>query len=363
MSEVDVLDESEVVFHEQLVEPIQLTLFTPQLASTVTPSPTVTAPSVTSSLPRSRDSTWRANGRGTSSSFYESGTMSASVSRDHSPQRYPRPPPNMIISPAHQRSLSADRTSSSQYNSALKRLVKRLSDVIDVDDDVIKFGGVTSAAACCHDNGTERRRGDQQVSERGDRSRDLMTSEVDHVSRKAASHTEISSPTLTVSSSPTSSMTSSSGSSSRLSRWTATLALFRKKTRRTDNNKQSSTCPPPAAAVQRPLPQQRASLSSCDVMTSDDTCHVHSHLSHSQPLHDSSPPPSRLLATTRGSKLARIIDPLNLRRRPKSSSGDLRMTSMTSSGGEVTSQPQATSRSATRRMRLLLASAYMQGSL
>ena len=171
MSEVDVLAandvDEDVVFHEQLVEPIQLTLFTPQLECTsVLPSPTIMAPSLTSSIPRSYDVTRHAqrrpNGRNVastsslSSSFYESGTMSASVSRDHSPQRYPRPPPNMIISPAHHRSLSADRTSSAPYKSALQRIVKRLSDVMDIDDDVINSGGMTSATGRRHYNNAER---------------------------------------------------------------------------------------------------------------------------------------------------------------------------------------------------------------
>jgi len=56
MSEMDVLASNEcaeeVVFHEQLVEPIQLTLlYTPQLhatSTTVTPSPTLAPPAVTS---------------------------------------------------------------------------------------------------------------------------------------------------------------------------------------------------------------------------------------------------------------------------------------------------------------------------
>ena len=271
-------DEDDVVmFHEQLVEPIHLTVYTPQLATTVTPSPTVTAPSHTSSLPRSSDVT-RARGNvlniasmTSSSSFYESGTMSASVSRDHSPQRYPRPPPNMIISPAHCRSLSADRTfTPSRYNNgALQRLVKRLSDVIDVDDDVI---------GRCHDNNAElhRRHGDEQQAAPGSdvrAPRDLMTSSEGggggHVSRKAASHSEISAL------STTSSTTSSTGATnSKLSRWTATLALFRKKARRVDNRppapplSSSSTSSSPAAAaaaavsVVRPIQQQCASLSS-----------------------------------------------------------------------------------------------------
>ena len=419
MSEVDVLaandvDEDVVVFHEQLVEPIQLTLFTPQLECTsVLPSPTITAPSLTSSLPRSYDVTRHAprrpNGRGgavldltstssLSSSFYESGTMSASVSRDHSPQRYPRPPPNMIISPAHQRSLSADRTPSSPYKSALQRIVKRLSDVIDIDDDVISSGGMTSAAAGRrHDNNAERHRGGQPQAAGSDvRKRDLMTSESGHVSRKAASHTEVAS-SLSSSSSPaaaalsTTSSTSSASATggSRLSRWTATLALFRKKARRTENKQSSSSSSSSsaaaaagaaAAAVSRPLQEQCASLSSGDVMTSVDTCsssrQVHSTLSQSQPLHYSTAaslasPASGLLATvssssSRGSKLARIIDPLKPRRRPNSSSADLQTTLVASSGGEVASRrPHVlpTARSGTRRARYSLTSAYMQGSL
>jgi len=427
MSEIDVLtandvDEDVVVFHEQLVEPIQLTQFTPQLATTVLPSPTITAPSLTSSLPRSsdmaRNAQRRANGRTASStsssllspSFYESGTVSASVSRDHSPQRYPRPPPNMIISPAHRRSLSADRTSSSQYNSSIQRLVKRLSDVIDIDDDVITSGGMTSAAARHYrDNNTERRYGGQQKQQQPAagsdvRTRDLMTSESGHVSRKAASHTEISSSEaerLSTTSSPTSSTLSASSAgatNSRLSRWTATLALFRKKTRRSDNKQSSSSSIPPAsipsssssaaaaaeaaAALARPLHEQCASLSSGDVVASVETCssrQVHSNLSQSQPLHYSTAaslasPASGLLATTssssssssRASKLARIIDPLKLRRRPNSSSIDLQTTLTTSSGGEVTScRPHAlaSGRPGTRRARYSLTSAYMQGSL
>jgi len=282
MSEVDVLaagDDDVVVFHEQLVEPIHLTVYTPQLATTVTPSPTITAPLHTSSLPRPCDVT-RARGNvlniasvTSSSSFYESGTMSASVSRDHSPQRYPRPPPNMIISPAHCRSLSADRTSTSSRhnNSALQRLVKRLSDVIDIDDDVV---------GRCHDNDTElvrRRHGDQQQQAGGsdvNASRDLMTSLEGgggHVSRKAASQLEISYPSsMTL---PTTSSTSATNS--KLSRWTATLALFRKKARRVDNrppptsSSSSSAAAAVAAAsvsVVRPIQQQCASLSSGNVI-------------------------------------------------------------------------------------------------
>jgi len=421
MSEVDVLaandvDEDVVVFHEQLIEPIQLTLFTPQLECTsVLPSPTITAPSLTSSLPRSYDVTRRAqrrpNGRddtvlnitstsSLSSSFYESGTMSASVSRDHSPQRYPRPPPNMIISPAHHRSLSADRTSSSPYKSALQRIVKRLSDVIDIDDDVISSGGIASATGRRHDNNAERHRGGHPQAAGSDvRTRDLMTSESGHVSRKAASHAEIasslsssssSSPATAALSTTSSTSSASATSGSRLSRWTATLALFRKKSRRTENKQSSSTsaaaaapsaAAAAAAAVSRPLQEQCASLSSGDVMASVETCsssrQVHSNLSQSQPLHYSTAasltsPASGLLATassassSRGSKLARIIDPLKPRRRPNSSSADLQTTLVASPGGEVASRRPhvlSTARSGTRRARYSLTSAYMQGSL
>ena len=419
MSEVDVLavsdvDEDVVVFHEQLVEPIQLTLFAPQLATTVTPSPTITAPCMTSSLPRSCDVTRRAQRRpnvlniaSTSSlspSFYESGTLSASVSRDHSPQRYPRPPPNMIISPAHCRSHSADRTSSSsQYNNgALQRLVKRLSDVIDVDDDVMKSDVVSSAAGRCRDNSAEHR----QTAGSDVRARDLTSPESGRASRKAASNTEISpssslplpsssaaavAATLSGTSSRPSSALSSAGgaTNSRLSRWTATLALFRKKNRdkQSPSSSSSSSSTPSATAgvtaaesVTRPLQEQCASLSSGDVMASVETCssrQVHSHLSQSQPLHNSTAashpaPASGLLATasssssSRGSKLARIIDPLKLRRRPNSTSVDLQTSLMTSSAGEVTSQrAQAllAGRPVIRRARYSLTSAYMQGSL
>ena len=392
MSEVDVLaaidvDKDVVVFHEQLVEPLQLTLFTPQLATTVTPSPTITAPSLTASLPRSCDATARhaqrrSNGRAGAvlnippnlSSFYESGTMSASVSRDHSPQRYPRPPPNMIISPTHRRSLSADRTSSSQYrpNSGLHRLVKRLSNVIDIDDDVNSSGGMTSAAGRCHDDGTECHHGGQQKQQQTAGS-DVRTRnaapESGHVSRKAASHTEISAASTVTSSAPTT-------NSSRLSRWTATLARLRKKTRHTGNKESSA---PSATAVARPLQEQRASLSSGDVTVSVETCasgQVHSNLSQSQPLHYSTAtslasPASGLLATasssssSRGSKLARIIDPLKLRRRPNSSSADLRTTLMTSGGDMSSRRPHAmlVDRPGTRRARYSLTCAYMQGSL
>jgi len=389
MSEVDVLagsdvDDDVVVFHEQLVEPIQLTLFTPQLATTVvTPSPTITAPSMTSSLPRYADVT-----RGKVLSIaYESGTMSASVSRDHSPQRYPRPPPSMIISPAHCRSMSADRTSSSsQHNSAaLRRLVKRLSDVIDVDDDVIRSDGVTSAAAApgrCHGNNAERRHGDGSDV--------TATSDSGHISRKAGSHTEMSSVSSapgaagasSAASSVTSSMTSSTANS-RMSRWTATLALFRKKTRRVENTQTtSSSSSAPLASVARPLQEQRASLSSGDVVASVETCperQVHSNLSQSQPLHHStavSPPAAasgHLAAasssSSRASKLARIIDPLKLRRRPNSTAAvDLSTTLMTPSGGEVKvmsrrQQAMLAGMPASRRARHSLTSAYMQGSL
>jgi len=434
MTEVDVLAASDVgedtlVFHEQLVEPIQLTLFTPHLTTTVIPSsPTIIAPSVTSSLPRpcdtaTRHAQRRSNGRGTFlniastsssslSSVYESGTMSASVSRDHSPQRYPRPPPNMIINPAHCRSLSADRTYLSQYSSALQRLVKRLSDVIDKDDDVISSGGTSSAAGRCQVNNTEHHHGNQhkqqqQVPGSDVRTRDF-TLESGHVSRKATSHTEIASSSsssspppaavavsssTTLSSTPTTLSVSSAGrtTNSRLSRWTATLALFRKKTRRSENKQSSSSssasAPPTpstpsaaAASVARPLQEQCASLSSGDVMASVETCssrQVHSDLSQSQPLHNSTAAslalpataPSSSYSSSRGSKLARIIDPLKLRRRPNSSSVDLQTTFTSSSGGEVVSpsrRPHAllTARpTGTRRSRHSLTSAYMQGSL
>jgi len=437
MSEVDVLaandaaDEDVMVFHEQLVEPIQLTLFAPQLATSVTPSPTVTAPSgVTSSLLPFCDVTRRAVTSSSSLSpspfYYESGTMSASVSRDQSPQRYPRPPPSMIISPAHRRSLSADRTTScsssvqQRNNAALQRIVKRLSDVIDIDDDVTRSGGVAagrrrgnaagfddvidvdddddgiesgctaaSAAGRCHGNGGGQQQ--QQVAAGSDARtpRDPMTSEVGgmRVGRKAASHTEISSPSaLTAAPSPTSVSARGSTSNSRLSRWTATLALFRRKTRRTENNKlQSSLSSSSSSAtvLARPLQEQWTSLSSGDVWASVETCSLprgaHSELSQSQPLHYGTavslhPPAassSGLLATNAAStsswgasKLARIIDPLKLRRRrPNSSSGDLRTTLLTSSGSEVTSRRPLTARSATRRTHHSLTSAYMQGSL
>ena len=300
------------VFHEQLVEPIQLTLYTPQPNSTVvTPSPTVTQPSpitMTSSIPRSY-------GRG------------GSVSRDRSPtptQRYPRPPPNMIISPAHRRSLSADRT---HYSSALLRLAKRLSDVIDIDDDVIKRGGGERATG--NDVG-------MSSASAGDGRKPVVTS-------------------------------SAGAPNSRLSRWTATLpALFRKKGRRAENKPASSASrPATTTVVARPLQDQCASLSSGDVMASalDTGAAVLSNLSHSQPLHygtapapvAAAPPPA-----SRGSKLARIIkDPLKLRRpRPSSSSADLPTTSEVSSPRQLMSV-----RSGTRRARYSLTGAYMQGSL
>jgi len=389
MSEMDALaanevDQDVVVFHQQLVEPIQLTLFTPQpLATSVLPSPTITAPQfVTSSLPRT------ASGRGhaavlniassTTSPFYESGTLSASVSRDHSPQRYPRPPPSMIISPAHRRSLSADRTKPNV--SALQRLVKRLSDVIDMDDDLSSSGGRR------HDNNAAEQQQHATIGGNDVGTRDLVTSERGHVSRKAASNSEISTAsTSTKSTAGAIAPTSSAGTSNKVSRWTATLALFRKKTGRTEHKQSSSSSAAAAAAttttvaVVRPLHEQCASLSSGDVQSSVETSssssssrQVHSHLSQSQPLHHSSavspsfPASSGLLATasSRTSKLARIIDPLKLRRRPNSSSTDLQTTVI--GGGDVPSRRQqalVASRPVTRRARYSLTSAYMQGSL
>jgi len=231
MSEMDALDPEDaggLVFHEQLVEPIQLTLFTPP------PQPGLCASASLAAAPGSRD-------------------------------RYPRPPPSMIISPAHRRSLSADRQShAGGGGGALQQqrlLVKRLGDVIDdVDDrdDVIGSGGVTS----------ERDDDDRQAAAR------------DAAEASGGGKTDVAS-LAAVTSSPASSVTSaasSGGGGSRLSRWTlATLALWRgKKSRllppRTDNKQAVSLAPADSVpssvpgsgevAVVDTRPLQRASLSS-----------------------------------------------------------------------------------------------------
>jgi hypothetical protein len=165
MSEIDVLaDEQLVYIVEPTAEPLQLVLTSNddsdnQLmtipASAIITQPEIMSPDcdVTVRL-RQRPPATNTFNRG---SFYASGTLSVSVSRDQSPDRryastmdrpqssrnrivrricaYPVPPPNMIITPSRtpHRSQSTDRAGALRTGRGLNtaELIQRLSDIVD----------------------------------------------------------------------------------------------------------------------------------------------------------------------------------------------------------------------------------------